>query len=691
MTMNDPYLHLEELNDANMAWASGLSDATIARFGGPEFSQRQQELDTILSAKDKLIVAAKRGDYAYNFYVDGEHPRGLWRRTLFTDYLAYVSPETEPEWDVLVDVDALGEQEGTSWVFGGAQLLYPTYDRALISLHPGGSDTNVVREFDLATRTFVDPADAFIKPESKGNMTWIDRDTVLIAADFGPDSLTASGYPISARVWKRDEELAHACEIIRGEYDDVIVSAAYDHTPGYEKILAYRATDFRTEELWDVDLQSVVNNAEVIATPIKLPGSAMVSTIRDWAVLELRYPWSVDDQTYSAGSLLTLPYAAALAGPSASDIHVLYQPSETSSLLSMSPVADGIVFTTLDNVQQRFWFAYDSDSSWETCELHPDIPQFSTVSIAAVDAETSNNVWVTASGFLQPTTLFYATVSPGGLTLSQLRQAPQRFNTDGLDIRQRWATSDDGTQIPYFVVGPTVALDGKQPTRTLLDGYGGFEVSRLPSYNVTYGKLWLERGYVYALSNIRGGGEFGPRWHQAALRENRHKAYEDHAAVARDLVESGITTVPQLAATGGSNGGMLMGNMYTTYPDHFGAIVCRVPLLDMKRFSHLLAGASWMEEYGNPDTEDWQYLQKYSPYHNVKSGPYPPILITTSTRDDRVHPGHARKFFQKIHDAGFTAYYHENTEGGHAGAADIKQTAQVMALIISFLDQTLAK
>ncbi|SDU78011.1 prolyl oligopeptidase [Arcanobacterium phocae] len=688
----DPYIHLENLSDENMAWANNFSDQTLSRFGGAGFIERQQQLDEILSAKDHLIVASKRGDYAYNFYIDGDHPRGLWRRTSFDSYIAYVSPETEPDWEILLDIDALCEEENTSWVFGGAQLLFPTYDRALISLHPGGSDTNVVREFDLPSKTFVTEDHAFIKPNSKGSMSWVDRDTVVISADFGPNSLTASGYPLSVRLWSRGQKLAQAPEFIRGEYDDVIVGAYYDHTPGYEKLVARRATDFRTDRLWDVDIDSVRQaDAQPLLREFNLPGSAIVSTLRDWAIAELRYPWELDGITYSAGSLLAIPSSAALSKPTSNDITVLYQPSESSSLLSIAPVASGIVFTSLDNVVQRFWFASCTDSSWNVVELHPDIPQYSTVNIAAVDSQTSDDVWVTASGFLEPTTLFHGTVTERGLSLTRLRQAPHRFNNAGLIVAQRWATSNDGTKIPYFVVGPQKAIEGNQPTRTLLDGYGGFEVSRLPSYISTYGKMWLEKGYVYALSNIRGGGEFGPRWHQAALRENRHKAYEDHAAVATDLVQAGITTVPQLAATGGSNGGMLMGNMYTTYPERFGAIVCRVPLLDMKRFSHLLAGASWMEEYGNPDTSDWDYLKAYSPYHNVRSGPYPPILITTSTRDDRVHPGHARKFYQKLRDAGFEAYYHENTEGGHAGAADIKQTALVMALIFSYLDSVLAE
>lgn len=687
--LNDPYIHLEDLSEENEAWAKELSDGTLDRFGGDGFDTREKELYDILSAKDQLVLATKRGDYAYNFHTDGDYPRGLWRRAPWADYINYVSPETEPEWEILLDVGKLGEKEDESWVFGGAQLLYPDYKRALISLHPGGSDTNVVREFDVESREFITGDDAFIKPNSKGGMSWINEDWVIIAADFGEGSLTDSGYPTSARLWKRGTTIEDAPEIVHGEPQDVVSGAGYDRTKGYEKLLAYRATDFRTTIWWDVNLEKLQETGEAELREIQIPRSANVFTIRDWAVALLRHDWDLDGTTFPAGSALAIRYEDAIAGPTLDQIQKIYEPTKTSSMLDMTDLKSGAVFTTLDNVKVRTWYAHESDGHWEVTELHPDVPEHSVIGVSAVESEVNDDVWLTTSGFLNPTTLSYGKVSAEGIEVKELRQAPTRFEAKGLEVRQRWATSKDGTKVPYFVVGPKDVLDGKRPSRTLLDGYGGFEVPELPAYIATYGKVWLEQGYVYALSNIRGGGEFGPAWHQAALKENRNKAYEDHSAVAADLVEAGITTVGQLAATGGSNGGLLMGNMYTTYPDHFGAIVCRVPLLDMKRFSHLLAGASWMGEYGDPDTDDWTFMEQYSAYHNVGEGPYPPILITTSTRDDRVHPGHARKFYQLLADKGFEAYYHENTEGGHAGAADIKQRANVTALIFSFLDDVL--
>ncbi|MEZ7897554.1 MAG: prolyl oligopeptidase family serine peptidase, partial [Flaviflexus sp.] len=425
-------------------------------------------------------------------------------------------------------------------------------------------------------------------------------------------------------------------------------------------------------------------------TEVKLPHSSSVGTVQDWAILELRYDWDVEGTMFPAGSLIALPYEEALTGPKAESITTLFTPSATASLSSMTELATGVVFTTLDNVKSRVYFA--PIGTWSVTELHPDLGEFDSIGVSAVDRERGDDVWVVTSGFLTPTTLLHGTASKDGLEVKKVRSAPERFNTSGMVVKQYWATSKDGTKVPYFLVGPEDALSGKKPARTLLDGYGGFEISNIPGYIGTYGKAWLEEGGVYALANIRGGGEFGPSWHQQALKAGRHLAYEDFSAVAQHLVETGVTTVDRLAATGGSNGGLLIGNMYSTYPELFGALICRVPLLDMKRFSHLLAGASWMDEYGNPDTSDWEFLKNYSPYHNVSGEKeYPPILVTTSTRDDRVHPGHARKFVALLEELGHDVTYFENTEGGHAGAADSKQSARSLALIFSFLDRKLAK
>lgn len=675
--MTDPHLWLEESNDRTLAWVMERTERTVASYDTPGFVAKKSAIYDILSAKDKLDLGTLRGDYVYNFHTDADHPRGLWRRTTLDSYM------DEPEWDVLLDVDALGEEEGESWVFGGANLRRPDFDRALITLKPGGSDANVVREFDMATRTFVD--NGFSAAPSKGSVSWTARgaDSVLIARDFGAGSLTDSGYPKSVRLWKRGTSIDDAPVILEGERDDVLVSATHDFTPGYERTFAVRATDFRDTIVYEVD-QDTLRLTEIL-----LPRSAGVGTIKDWTIVELRYDWEVDGETFPAGSLLALPYEDGLNGPVAHRITKLFIPTERASLAGMTELQSGIVFTTLDNVRSRVYFA--SIDTWEVTELHPELGDFDSIGVVAVDRERGDDVWVTTTGFLTPTTLLYGKASKSGLEVTKVRSTPERFNSGGMTVLQRWATSKDGTEVPYFLVGGQEALAGEAPVKCLLDGYGGFEVSRTPGYLGSYGKGWLEDGGVYALANIRGGGEFGPAWHQTALKAGRHRAYEDFAAVATHLVETGVTTVPQLAAIGGSNGGLLIGNMYTTYPELFGALVCRVPLLDMKRFSHLLAGASWMDEYGNPDTDDWQFLQNYSPYHNVtEANLYPPILVMTSAKDDRVHPGHARKFVALLEDRGHDVEYYENIEGGHAGAADAKQSALSLALIFSFLDRRMA-
>ncbi|QTG75676.1 prolyl oligopeptidase family serine peptidase [Trueperella pecoris] len=703
----DPYLELEEINDSTRAWVTERSQRTLDQFGGKKFGAYRDAVAEILSAKDKLDLGTKRGEWIYNFYTDGDYPRGLWRRAAVADYLA--NAQADIEWEVLLDVGALGEDEGQSWVFRGASLLYPTYDRALVTLSPGGSDSNVVREFDVEAKSFLESG--FVKGDSKGAMSWVDRDTVVISADFGPGTLTDSGYPNSARLWRRGQDLSDAPVIVEGSKHDVVSGAHYDHTPGHERLLTYRATDFRTtiEYLVDIDAVAAGHGGCTVPaeeagealpaalTEILLPRSAEVGLVRDWALLTLRHDWELEGRTIPAGALAILPFDRAVAGPSADDVQVLYEPTASSSFLDLTTTKSGIILTILDNVKTRLFFCADphaadqsKDERWEIFEVTPRAAEFATVSVAGVDPDESDDVWLTISDFLTPTTLYHGPVSRTELHVAKLRAATSRFNAEGLEIRQQWAQSADGTKVPYFIIGPTVALEG-QPARTLLDGYGGFEVSRLPSYISTYGKVWLEEGGVYVVANIRGGGEFGPAWHQAALKANRNKAYEDFAAVAKDLVSRGHTTVDQLGAIGGSNGGLLMGNMYTTYPELFGAIVCRVPLLDMKRFSHLLAGASWMGEYGDPDTEDWSYMERYSAYHNVGTEPHPPILLTTSTRDDRVHPGHARKFHALLEEMGHETWLYENTEGGHAGAADIEQVSLMTALIFSFLDQQLAK
>lgn len=672
--MTDQFVHLEDTNEETLAWVEKHNEQALKQLGTESYESIRASMYDILSAKDKLEVGSKRGDWVYNFHTDDDNPRGLWRRASFDSFL-----ET-PQWEILLDLDKLGEEEGQSWVFHGATLLRPDYRKALVALSPGGSDADVYREFDVETTSFVDGG--FYSAESKGSLSWADTDgdTVFASRNFGQGTLTDSGYPRTVRLWERGTDIADAPVIFEGNPSDILVAAGHDFTPGFERSFIYQMTDFRSTTIYEyVDGQLV---------ELKVPATAEAGAIRDNVMVLLRYDWELDGTTFPAGSLLLLPYADAVSEPVAERIHTLFEPTDNASLLDVTAVKSGLVFTVLKNVKSHVYYAGEA-TNWSVTELESD-HGFDTVSIGAVDSTETDDVWVTTSGFTTPTTLSYGSVSAGGFDIRQLRSAPERFDTTGLEVKQQWATSDDGTKIPYFIVGTADAVNGSQAAPCLLDGYGGFEISRLPSYIATYGRAFLERGGVYALANIRGGGEFGPAWHQVALKAGRHKAYEDFAAVASDLVATGVTTKEQLAAIGGSNGGLLMGNMYTTYPHLFGAIVCQVPLLDMKRFNKLLAGASWMDEYGNPDTEEWDFLQKYSAYHNVKADDdHPRIFVVTSTKDDRVHPGHARKFTALLESMGKDVVYYENTEGGHAGAADAKQKAIMLGLTFSFLEQTI--
>lgn len=683
---HDPFAFLEELTEQTAAWARERSDAALATFSGKRFERHFRETDELMSAKDKLVVGTRRGDYVYSFYADGQYPRGLWRRTTAAAYDAYRDATTEPEWETLLDIGALGRVEGQPWVYGGMKICREGYDRALVTLRPGGSDANVIREFDLVTKEFV--ADGFNKPLSKGDMRWLDRNTALILHDFGGTAVTTSGYPDSVRVWKRGENLDDAVVLLQGEPGDIAVRGHNINLPGYEKTLVYHVVNFSHVEMYNMNRQTYE------LTRLQVPVSASVSAVRDWLTVQLRQPWEVGGTRYEPGSFLVLPYQHAFSPVDPQQIQVLFTPASGTSLLSVTTTSSGVMFTVLDNVRTRLYFAEDAGNRWVIRELTPDVGVFNTLRISPVNADETDDVDLLVSGFLTPPTLYRGSFASGfsaeNFSVRVQRSAPPRFDTTGLEVRQRWVSSDDGTQVPYFVVGSPDALDGKKPAPTLLSAYGGFEVSSLPSYSGLYGKGLLEKGYVYALANIRGGGEFGPAWHQGALRENRKKSFEDFAAIARDMVDAGITTVPQLAALGGSNGGLLMGNMYTHYPHLFGAIVCQVPLLDMKRYSHLLAGASWVSEYGDPDTSDWEFLREFSPYHTVNPADiHPTMLLTTSTRDDRVHPAHARKFMALLERLNKPVHYYENAEGGHAGAADVKQQAYIFAMIFTYLDNAI--
>ena len=671
-TAEDPHLWLEEVEgERALAWVRERNQATLGAFTQTSaFQELEAGLLQILDSDARIPFVAKHGAYYYNFWRDAQNPRGLWRRTSLEEYR-----KPAPRWEVVLDIDALGKAENQNWVFQGAEYLKPSFERCLVSLSRGGADASVTREFDLASLSFV--ADGFQLPESKGGASWIDRDTVFVAADFGPGSFTSSGYPRVVKIWRRGTPLSQARTVFEGQDSDVASAAFHDPTQGFERSFIQRTPSFFTNELY------LLGEGDSLLKLDK-PDDASVSLHREWMLVELRSPWSVAGASYPGGALLAIPFADFQAGGRA--FSVLFSPTPSSSLASHNWTRHHLILNVLEDVKNRLSILTPVQGQWQS-QPFPGAPAFGSVAASGVDEQESDDYFMTVTDFLTPTALHFGTL---GQTQEKLKETPAFFDASGHEISQHFALSKDGTRIPYFQVSAKgLALDGAQPT--LLSGYGGFEVCQMPYYSGIIGRGWLSRGGVYAVANIRGGGEYGPRWHQAALKANRPRAFEDFAAVAQDLAARQVTSPRRLGILGGSNGGLLMGNMLTSYPELFGAIVCQVPLLDMKRYSHLLAGASWMAEYGDPDLpEEWAFIQPFSPYHNVRSGvAYPPVLFMTSTRDDRVHPGHARKMMARVSEVTGNAHYFENIEGGHGGAADNPQSARMWALAYSFLRQQL--
>jgi prolyl oligopeptidase len=668
----DPYLWLEDVTgDKALNWVKERNAKTQGEFESkPEFNKLKDDLLEILNSKERIPFVTKYGEHYYNFWKDEKNERGVWRRTTLEEYR-----KAEPKWEVVLDLDAVATTEKENWVWSGVQLLRPGYKRALINLSRGGADATVTREFDMETKSFV--KDGFYRPEAKGSLGWIDENTVFVSTDFGDGSMTTSGYPRLAKRWKRGTPIEKAELIYEGVPTDMSVSAIHDDTPGFERNFVSRNLAFYNDELYWL-------NPEGKLVKIDAPNTANKNVIREYLLLELRDAWEVDGNKYAAGSLLVIKFDDFIAGKRKFD--VAFEPSENTSLASYGATKDHFYINVLEDVKNRIYVLTPTPEGWKREPL-TGAPQFGTVSVSAVDSDESNDYFLTVTDYITPTTLMIGSI---GKAPEKLKQLPAYFDASDLQITQNFATSDDGTKVPYFMVAKkNIKLDGSNPT--LLYGYGGFEISLTPNYSGSVGRAWLTQGGVYVVANIRGGGEYGPRWHQAALKANRLRAYEDFAAVAKDLVSRGVTKPERLGIQGGSNGGLLVGNMFTLYPNLFSAAVCQVPLLDMKRFHLLLAGASWMAEYGNPDKDgEWDFIKTYSPYQNVQANTkYPTVLFTTSTRDDRVHPGHARKMMARMEEQGHAVKYYENIEGGHGGSANNKQAAYMQALAYSFLKQQL--
>jgi prolyl oligopeptidase len=667
----DPHLWLEEVtSERALAWVRDRNAEAFAELAESErYAELKVQILEALDADDRIPYVTRYGPHLFNFWRDAAHPRGLWRRTTLESYRT-----DDPDWEVLLDVDALAAEEGESWVWQGATVLRPGHDRALVHLSRAGADATVVRELDLVQPAFV--ADGFTLPEAKTDVGWIDRDHIYVGTDLGPGSLTSSGYPRVVTRWTRGTPLAAAEVVYEGLVDDVSVHAFHDPTAGYERDIVGRSPDFFTSE------QHLLRLDGSLAL-IDVPADAETSAQREWLLIRLRSPWTVDGTEHPAGTLLAARFDRYLAGER--DLTVLFAPDAHTSLSYHAWTRDHLIVATLQDVKTRLRvLTLEVDGGWRREEL-AGVPEFAVADVVDTDPDASDEYFLDTQSFTEPPTLRRGVIAG---EVEVLRRAPHFFDASGLEVRQHVATSLDGTRVPYFVVGPPDPLAGP----TLLTAYGGFEVSLTPSYSPVIGRGWLSRGGTYVVANIRGGGEYGPAWHRAAMRENRPRAYEDLAAVARDLVGRGITTPPRLGVQGGSNGGLLTGVMLTTYPQLFGAVVCQVPLLDMRRYHLLLAGASWMAEYGDPDDPaDWAWLRTFSPYHLLEGNrDYPPTLFVTSTRDDRVHPGHARKMVAAMRELGLDPRYYENIEGGHGAAADNEQAAVMWSLVLEFLWQRLA-
>lgn len=674
---NDPFLWLEEVEgERALDWVRERNaESEAALFAKPDFESVRTDTLAVLEADDRIAYPSRHGDVVHNFWTDADHRRGLLRRARWDAYR-----HGDEEWETILDIDALCEAEDESWVFHGSSTRRSDRRRALIDLSPGGSDASVTREFDLVDLRFIpDSEGGFVRPLAKGGLTWIDDDTVYVTSDFGPGSLTRSGYPRTVRRWCRGTPLADADVVFEGDESDVAAGVSVSKVDGFEHHIFERAPDFFTTKTW------IMRADELVA--IDVPDDTEVRFHERWIFVSPRSPYDSGGTTHAGGSLLVADIDGFLAGTAT--LAAIFTPTATAALDSFSCTRHRVVLNVLDDVRNTISIVTpptETNADWSVERL-VGAPDVWSLTVAAVDSAELDDVWLFGNDFVTPETLYVMSVAEGRAP-EQLRQAPHRFDSTDVAVEQHFVASADGTRVPYFVVGNAEALrciDGSTPT--LLSGYGGFEVPRTASYSAVVGRSWLANGGVYVVANIRGGGEYGPDWHRAGLREKRPRVYEDFEAVAHAIIDRGLTSPARLGTSGGSNGGLLVGNMYVRSPELFGAVVCQVPLLDMGRYHLLLAGASWMAEYGDPDDpDDWAYLEGYSPYHQIDpNAEYPPILLTTSTRDDRVHPGHARKMAAALLSHQHDVTYWENMEGGHGGAADASQQATMQALIFSFL------
>jgi prolyl oligopeptidase len=665
----DPYLWLEEVEgERALAWVHEQNNRSLPTLeNDPRYGGLLNAALEVAQSRDRLPLGQVRSGYVYNFWQDPDHVRGIWRRAPIAGYAA-----NNPQWETLLDIDALAQTENANWVYQGADCD-PSGVRCMISLSNGGLDAATDREFDVNTRSFVE--NGFVVPEAKSNLGWLDRDTLLVATNWGEGSLTESGYPFILKAWRRGTPLTSATEIMRGEASDVSISVAtLDDESGDHIAIAVEAETF-FETVYSL---ITPNGPQRLTLPRK---SSIRDFFHDRLIVTLEESWTIGGRTYANGSLIAIPLAQA-SSPTP-PIEVIFTPNERQSIEEVDATREGVLVAGFDNVRgrlQRFTF---NNGAWRGEQIA--LPPTGVVHIAGASTSEAR-AFATFEDFLTPTTLY----ALNNTTARSVRALPAQFDASPYVTEQFEATSADGTRVPYFVVRRRdLAMNGENPT--LLYAYGGFQLSQTPSYNAYIGRLWLDQGGTYVLANIRGGGEFGPAWHDAGLLTNRQRIYDDFYAVERDLVERRITSPRRLGISGRSNGGLLMGVMLNQHPEMVHAAVIGSPLLDMLRYDQLLAGASWVGEYGSPGVpEQRAFLERITPYQNLRPGQnFPTVFIYTSTKDDRVHPGHARKYGARLTELGVPYLYYENTDGGHQANANLREAARRRTLEYMYLTQRL--
>ncbi|WP_205954045.1 MULTISPECIES: prolyl oligopeptidase family serine peptidase [Pantoea] len=665
---------LELINDESaLSWVNSQNHITLEKFCNTEsFFKRKDIYLKCYNDNSNIPWVTHYGDKVYNFWQDENNPRGKWRRSDEKSYLL-----GEPEWEIILDLDALNENEQSNLIFNYAQLLYPKFEKALIYLSHGG-DACEIREFDLIKKEFI--ADGFYLPESKSSVSWYDENTLLLSLDYDEESLTSSCYPRCVYKWKRNTSPTESILIYSGEKSDLAVSSWHVFHPGYEKTIICRQIDFYRSCIYILKGGNELKQLEI-------PHDAYCDFFFQWLIIRLSSSWVIKEKCYLAGSLLVIDTNNFINGER--EFSVLFEPQYNVTLQGFSFTRDYIILNLTRDVVGTVNVLKAIDGDWIKFQ-EIKLPNFTNAWAAGISLE-SNSFQLISNGFLQPCCLSYGDLDNQSKEI--IFRDPDFFDSDSFDVSQHFSNSLDGTRIPYFqIANKELKLTGENAT--LIYGYGGFEVSLVPEYIGAKGLTWLNEGGVYVVANIRGGGEYGPQWHQAALKKNRNLAYEDFSSIAYDLIRRKVTSKGKLAAQGGSNGGLLIGNMLTDYPDLFSALVCEFPLLDMLNYTKWLVGSSWIAEYGDPNIdEEKEWLKKYSPFHKISCDEkYPAVLFITGTFDDRVSPAHARRMVALMQEKGHKdVWFYEEPNVGHSGAPEKNEIAFKNALVDEFLTYALKK